>query len=352
VHRTRRTIALLTAALALLAALPSLALADVEPNDGITQVEGPLVGGTTMTGTVPNASDSDWYVFYVASQTQLEVALTTPGDSGCDANMALLNTDGRSVDSRSVDPNTTGRILLTTPVGTTRYLVAIGRDDCGSSTSVASYQLNLAPAAAIVTGPGRSAPVPTAEPNEFADQAFGPLAAGTSYAGRFETSNDQDWFYFFTAGVTPFELALTNVNDGCPGMTLYLDADRDSSIDSRSPDANGIGRITLTPPGPRKYLIRMTGCLNADYQLRLEPPGALAGALPAPVPPPIPTSTGPTSACRSAQGAVRLWKARVRETKRKLRTARTAKRRRTLRRQLTKRNRQLTRARNRVAINC
>lgn len=334
-------------ALAAALAAPSAALADVEPNDGITQVEGPLTGGTVYSGTLPNSGDRDWYVFYVTSQTQLDVSFTTPGDSPCgDSYVYLRSTDGVSIASTAVDPNETGHLKYTTPVGTTRFLLEVG-GGCGAG---GKYQFSLQPAASVVPGPSASAPVASGEPNENADQAFGPLTGDTSYAGKLETSNDQDWFFFFTSGTTPFDLALTNLNDGCPAMTLYRDDNRSSSIDSRSPDANGVGHILLTPTGPAKYLVKVTGCLGASYQLRVEPAAALAGALP--VAPSGPVTTGITAACRSAKRSVTTWKARVKSTTRSLRRARRARAKRVLRARLKSQKRRLTRARDNVAIRC
>jgi hypothetical protein len=39
----------------------SPAFADQEPNNGITQVEGPVSGGALYAGTLPTDNDEDWY---------------------------------------------------------------------------------------------------------------------------------------------------------------------------------------------------------------------------------------------------------------------------------------------------
>ena len=39
--------------------MPAIATADVEPNDGITQTEGPLRGGTVYSGTLFSTNDGD-----------------------------------------------------------------------------------------------------------------------------------------------------------------------------------------------------------------------------------------------------------------------------------------------------
>lgn len=342
-------------ALAMVLVVPATAVADVEPNDGITQVEGPLTGGTVYNGTLPNDGDQDWYVFYVTSQTQLDITATTIGGSPCgDTYFQFLDTDGYRIDSVSPYPNQTEHIKYTTPVGTTRFLLKVS-DGC---SDVGKYQFTIQPAASVVPGPGVSAPVPTPEPNETADQAFGPLTGGVTYAGTLDTSNDQDWFYFFTSGTTPFDLAITNISSSCPSMALYRDDSRSDSIDSRNPSANAVGHVLLTPTGPLKYLVQVKGyndCLGATYQLRVDPPGALAAALPAPVVP-VPTSnptpTGISGACRSAKSSVRLWKGRVAATTRSLRRARRARSKRALRAKLKRQKRQLTRARDNVAIHC
>lgn len=58
------------------------------------------------------------------------------------------------------------------------------------------------PTASVASGPY--------EPNDNINQAAGPLAGGTSYSGAFETTNDEDWFVFYTVGQVQMDIAVTN----------------------------------------------------------------------------------------------------------------------------------------------
>ena len=287
-----------------LTGLPSAASADVEPNDGITQTEGPLRGGTVYAGTLFSDNDSDWYAFYDNGQTQLDVAVTTPADSPCDAVVQLRDTDGGFVDEAEADQDTTEHILYTTPPGSARYLIRVYPGCAGTK-----YQFRLDPAAAIVDGPGRQGATPTGEPNETAGQAAGPMGGGAQYSGAIQTSNDSDFFFFYTSGNQPFDLAVTTT-DGCSADVRLFEEDGESDALTASPSVDSTEHIRVTPPGPRRYVIEVTGCIGTTYELRLDPPGAIAQSLPVaapppPPPPPLPPTLRPVMTLSAANGYAR-----------------------------------------------
>jgi hypothetical protein len=344
-----RKIGIVVAALVTLLIGAPLASADVEPNDGIVQPEGPIAGGVAYTGTRANANDDDWYVLYVSSQTQLDVSLTST--SACTVGADLLTSDGRGIDDVGASSNTTGHILYTTPVGTQRYLFVVDYGCAG-----ATYSFRVDPGAAIVPGPSLPPAQPTSEPNENAGQAFGPLAGGTPYAGSLDTQNDEDWFYFYAAGVTPFDLAVTHTTGGCtPYASLYRDTSTNSSIDSVSPAENTTSHILYTPTAG-KYVVGVTdGCPGTNYRLQLDPAAAISLLAPqpaVPAPPPPPVARGPSGRCTRARAGVVRWRGAIRRTRAKLQVVETRRARRLLRRKLGAQRRTLRRAKDRVTIYC
>ena len=283
IDRFARQLVLLAFCIALLAA-PSVAFGDAEPNDGITQTEEPLAGGQVYSGTQFSENDEDWYAFNVASQTQLDVAVTTPGDSPCDVDMVLRDADGGYVTETSPDQNETGHILYTTPTGTTRFILQV-RNGCAGT----KYQFRLDPSAAIVDGPRRGGVTPTGESNQNPFQA-GQLAGGQQYSGSIDTENDEDWFFFYSRAAA-FDVAVTSTA-GCHSIVQLYEEGHENEVASASPDVNETEHIRLTPPGPRRYFLKFTGCIGTKYQFRVDPPSAVAsGPEPQSQDPPLPTMT-------------------------------------------------------------
>ena len=261
IDRFARQLVLPACCLALLA-LPSAAFADAEPNDGITQTEEPLAGGQVYSGTLFSDNDQDWYAFNVTSQTQLDIAVTEPGDSPCDVTLTLRDADGGYIQDVRPDQNTTLHILYTTPAETRRFLL-VADDSCAGS----KYQFRLDPAASIVDGPRRGGVTPTGEPNENPFQA-GQMAGSQQYSASIDTENDEDWFYFYS-GRGQFDVAVT-ATAGChPTLELYEEG-QENEVGSAAPNVNETEHVRLTPPGPRRYFLRFTGCIGAKYQFRAD----------------------------------------------------------------------------------
>ncbi|MDO8185166.1 hypothetical protein Q5424_06160 [Conexibacter sp. JD483] len=354
---------LATAAVALTAAAGAAptASADTEPNDGITQVEGPLGGGVTYAGGITTANDSDWYFVYVQPQTQLDISLTTPGESPCNyydaSRLTLRTSDGGSIASTVAARNETSHIRYTTPAALTRYLLQLDADCTGGS-----YRFRLDPATAVVSGPGLPAPLPAPEPNESAGQAYGPLSGGTPYAGTIDTQNDVDWFWFYSAGPYAYDLTLTGVGGGCSDdvdARLYADGSS-SSIDGLSAYPNTVSHLVRTAPGFARYLIEVTGCQGAAYRVQLDPGTAIALAPPAPPPAPPAAVPAPkpkpkpkaSKRCRTARAGQVRWSRAIAKSRRQLRRVSTRSARRKLKRKLAAQQRTLRRASDRVTIYC
>jgi hypothetical protein len=347
----------LIAVLALFLALAATAQADVEPNDYIYNAEGPISGGTKISGTIAAGDLGDDYVFYVNGVQQIH--LTGPADNGC-TYAELRDTDGHDLPSD-----------FTTPTGVNRYLVAVYYYDndwsCSSSNGYA-YSFQVDPAGAVVTGPGRLGITETAEPNEDIAHAWGALAAGTWYSQRLETCNDSDWFVVYTApGVHQLDIQATEVtrSSGCYADVQLRDANGES-LDYTSPEVEHIGHISYTSSDAQVlYVVRSTtdsDCVGDSSLIQVGPADAISATPPPPPPPPMttseggdtpppPASYGPTAVCLSARGQVSRWTRSVKRTKRQMRKAHGSKRR-ALKRKLAAELRTLARARDRVTIRC
>ena len=214
--------------------------------------------------------------------------------------------------------------------------------------------LSVTAAAVAVLFAGTSHANP--EPNDNVAQAVGPLTGATYYQGQIETSNDEDWFFFYTSGQRQFDLAGTNLssNSGrCEEVTFYL-TDADGRILSGvDPWLNVTEHITYTSKRAAKFYVQVTGsgCDPAgsppvSYQLRVDPQDALASAL-APAGP-----STPSRACRAAQARERRLARTVRRLRKKLAQARSPQSRRRYRRLLRKRKRELLRAKRAARAAC
>jgi len=273
-------------------AVPSMAMADIEPNDGITQAEGPLAGGVTYTGATANSNDLDTYFFYVSGQQQLDIKITlTGGGTGC-LRASFGDTDNDGLDSLGYfEAGQTQDFTYTTPPGVNRYYLQLN----GSCAAETKYSFTIVPAAGIVGGVPTLAPTPTLEPNENAEQAYGPLLGGVAYTGEIQTVNDEDWFKFYTApGTQQFDVAYTAISGCAHSVELKGPGERDNLSGYR--EVNEWGHLTETSPTAGVYYLRFSpGCVGSRYEFVVQPPGALTLSppppplpAPAPVPPPPP----------------------------------------------------------------
>lgn len=252
------------------------AFAEPEPDNWIWQATGPVTR-PTITGTIASNNDIDWYMIYAASQSQLAVTLqaSTCGDG---QNLALYDSTGDQITYRYGSQTKPWTINYTTGIGTNRYFLRM-RGSC-----IGSYRVDISPATALLGGP----PMPsntakTGEPNENADQAQGPLSADVVYVGAGETSNDQDWFYFYANAA--FEVTATS-GDTCEGSISLYDQDRDQ-ITYRYYNENNFDTIAHTPTSWQLHYLRVrSNCVGGAYRFTISPASAIpAGPAPAPTAP-------------------------------------------------------------------
>lgn len=265
------------------------AIADVEPNNVISQAEGPVAGGAPVTGTLSTPDDVDYYVFYGASQQQIHLTsddLTNDPGASC-LSAGLEDTNGRGLASN-----------YTTPPGTNRFFVHIEYRNGFGCKNPESYRFEIDPGSGVTTGaPLDRVLTQTGEPNETPGQASGPLRANVNYVGAHETTNDEDWFYFFVpAGTHQLDLSTTaparNSYSCDATVALFGSPSSSGSIGSATADWATFSHVTQTLTGPSRHYIRAgvedTDCLGARWQFRIETPGAVTAANPIPPPPPAP----------------------------------------------------------------
>ncbi len=328
------------------------ALADTEPNDALVQAEGPISGGTDIKGTLGTRDDVDWYVFYVQGQQQIHLTSSAKSAGSYCGAVSLYDTDGSGVSDD-----------FTTPPGTNRYFAQVSDESSFCPTST-NYTFKVDPGGAVVSGPSIQRAQGTGEPNETADQPAGPLSQGTPYSGSIDTSNDEDWFFFYTApGTHPVDLAVTGpALDNC-SVYASLKGPNGDEIQSVNQDSNSVSHIKFTSQLAGRYLIQMTGssyCIPAHWQFELDSPdpGAVTTTAPGDSTTPVDTTTtdttpssGPSTACRNARARVRKDLKTQRSVKRQLRHAHGAKRRR-LGRKLNRVRKDLHRAVGRRRLDC
>lgn len=262
----------------LLGAAP--AVAEPEPDNWIWQATGPVTSGS-ITGTIASNNDHDWYMLYVASQSQLTITLQA-SQCGYDHNIALNKSTGHQITSRDGSPHKPTTISYTTDVGTTRYFLRI------KGSCIGSYRVDVSPASALLGG----APMPsntssTGEPNETADQAHGALTADVVYTGASQTSNDEDWFYFYANGA--FDVTATS-GDACNGRFALYDSERDQ-ISSKYFYDDLFWSISHTPTSWQLFYVNLrSDCVGGAYRFSIAPASAVQAG-----PAPVPTAPAPMS---------------------------------------------------------
>ncbi len=278
--------AALALACAVLLAPVTPALADVEPaNETPLGAEGPLSTGVTYHGTMGDATDAaDWYFFYAQPGVELTIKSTATGCETYNFDMELF---GRDAASGSID----GRLVWadeisyqTPPGGAPRLYYLRLKCHPGWKSPGDAYTFNLAstPAGGLVPGEPEFGPgLPVGEPNEFREQAIGPLAGGVTYAGASNTRNDEDWFYFYAKPQQEIEISATTADLGCTEdsdgyLEFFPETAKPQSGGSIWFFAEAIRRARhTTGPTYQRYYVSVR-CPLHSYLFRITPASALA----------------------------------------------------------------------------
>ena len=319
VARRLRTCAALTGAVALLAAVgavPASAAGPFEPNDNIGQAYGPLTGATDYSAALESRSDRDYYMFYAASQAQLDIAFTV-GLAGCPTLLLADRNNGEVLGFVRPSAGTTAHIRYTSPPGGSRFFLTVETDSCADPGKPAPYTVRIDPGGGVTGGASIPPPTATSEPNDSAGQAWGPLTAGTMYSASLDASGDnQDWFVFYANPNQQFDAQLWATGTGCETMTITTSGTDGSttSVGSVGGDIQAISHITATAgPGGGTYWMEIHAFYCSDsYEFVVDspqplpssPPAHLAPAparAPATAPVPAQAKTIDEAACRSAR---------------------------------------------------
>jgi hypothetical protein len=132
----------------------------------------------------------------------------------------------------------------------------------------------LASAAALAL-PAAASANPAYEPNNGIHEAYGPLAAGTTYDATISSDNDSDWYIVYVSGQGVLDVRVTNDDDDeCCGVPNVILRDRDGQeLNSTSASEGETSSIPYTTPGPGVYYIEVRGGLEPDtYQLMVTGP--------------------------------------------------------------------------------
>src|SRR4051795_1201804 len=175
VARRLRTCAAVTGAVALLAAagaVPASAAGPFEPNDNIGQAYGPLTGAIDYSAALESRSDRDYYIFYAASQAQLDIAFTV-GLAGCPTLVLADRNNGEVLGFVRPSAGTTAHIRYTSPPGGSRFFLTVETDSCADPGKAAPYTVRIDPGDGVTGGASIPPPTATGEPNDSAGPAGG-----------------------------------------------------------------------------------------------------------------------------------------------------------------------------------
>ena len=158
-----------------------------EPNNTAEEAYGPLISEQAYEAFIETAEDEDWYYFDVDGK-EAHITMTSLPE---DYDMTLYDDDGWSIAS-SVASGSSDEEITTTELSAGRYYIKIYAY-YGSFNSEDSYLLQI-----TLTEPGSGGGGDNTgpyEPNNTAEEAYGPLVSGQPYEAYIETSQDVDWYY-------------------------------------------------------------------------------------------------------------------------------------------------------------
>lgn len=185
------------------------------------------------------------------------------------------------------------------------------------------------------------------EPNDSVATATGPLQSGVDYTAAIETVNDQDWFVFYTTGVTQLDISLLGLHpEECFGPEVALsDASGETIEQSHYAARNETEHILYTAPKAGTYYLsvyeyHIAPCAGSDalYRLRIDASIPL-GVSPPPVefPPVASTPQAPDAGRRARCAGARRRLARLNAQLQRAASPRQRRRLRSMRRQARQR---------------
>src|SRR6478735_12086542 len=181
-HTTATRITVLAVVLAFGLGVSPAARADVEPNAHIRDAEGPLLSPGPWSGSVGGADARDMYVLYVSGPAQLQLSFSLTAGECVDA--PLQNDDNTDRVQAYAAAGQTGQATIAAPAGRSRWFIVVQGYDGYRCNGAGDYQFTVsADGGQLVSGPAFSPAQSISALATTADQAFGPLQAGTTYQG-------------------------------------------------------------------------------------------------------------------------------------------------------------------------
>ena len=157
-----------------------------EDNNEKESAYGPLVSDRIYEAYIGEAGDEDWYYFDVDGK-DVSITLTSlPSDY----DIALYDENEWTIAS-SVASGSSDEEITASELSAGRYYIRVYA--YSSHNSDDSYLLQI-----TLTEPGSGGDEDNTgpyEPNDLADNAFGPLVSGQTYEAYIETPQDIDWYY-------------------------------------------------------------------------------------------------------------------------------------------------------------
>lgn len=156
--------------------------------------------------------------------------------------------------------------------------------------------------------------------NDTMAGAEGPVTG--SFTATIDTVNDIDWYFLYAEASTQLDAAISGLGpeDSCQSWDLVLRDAEGHELDSVYAGFNHVRHILYTLEAAGTYYLEVSGffCEAAgDYGIDLAASPALLTSPPyvpppAPSPPPPSGSSGPSSACRTAQRRASSLRSRLR----------------------------------------
>ena len=115
-NRAGRVVGILVSAIFAFFALAGAASAagEYEPNDNRGAPAGPIAPGSTISATLESTSDSDWYVYYVAEETEVRFTVTKTGGPDVEMGAEMVYANGDNVTFKRLDTGTSAAELVAT----------------------------------------------------------------------------------------------------------------------------------------------------------------------------------------------------------------------------------------------
>ena len=334
--------------------LVPVARAETEPNDNILQAN-VITDSNPVTGMTNTPQDVDWYEFSLGSQQQVTLNLSV-GSVNCGVFFDFRDYRGQSIDNgilinEELSPSEGAReeYHYTTAYYSGIYYLAMGTGQPGCE-----YAVSMSPNSAFAPLPAPLPMVEVPEPNDLQSQAYGPMKAGTLYAGTIDTENDVEWLYFYVRGHHRAQLQMTDARCSTGEVRANLtteerDGAKEEIYDPLEVSREGHESLELDEhPAPLRYWVKVTGHVGCYWQLELSPAESLFSSFAKQGS----RHTGRHDACRVARRGLKRRRIRLHRAERTLRFTHSRHGRARLHHKIEARKRAVRASRHSIRVHC